>query len=79
MPKAEARKAWQRSNGADRAGIVAAVLRYAAWLRSQTDHPFARACRFITQRRIDGFGEPEPAMPMRAFHARSNIREREAA
>jgi hypothetical protein len=60
MSKAEAWKAWQKSTDADRARIVAAVSRYAAWLRSKPDHPAVHACRFITQRRFEGFGEPEP-------------------
>lgn len=60
MSKAEAWKAWQKSSEADRAMIVAAIPRYAAWLRSKPDHPAVHACRFITQRRFEGFAEPEP-------------------
>lgn len=55
MSKAEAWKAWEKSSEQDRTAIVAAVPRYAAWLKSKPDHPAVHACRFITQRRFDGF------------------------
>jgi hypothetical protein len=63
MSKAEAWKAWQKADEAERAALVAAVPRYAAWLKTKPDHPAVHACRFITQRRHEGFGEPAPAAP----------------
>jgi hypothetical protein len=66
MSKLEAWKAWEKSPE-DHAAIIAAVPRYAAWLRSKPDHPAVHACRFITQRRFEGFGEaaaePDPNSP----------------
>ncbi len=72
MSKLEAWKAWQKSLD-DHAAIIAAVPRYAAWLRSKPDHPAVHACRFITQRRFDGFGEPEPTaeLPAGSFYAKA--------
>jgi hypothetical protein len=70
MSKLEAWKAWEKSPD-DHAAIVAAVPRYAAWLRSKPDHPIVHACRFITQRRFDGFGSPEaPTRPAGTFYAK---------
>jgi hypothetical protein len=71
MSKAEAWKAWEKATTDDQAAIIAAIPRYAAWLRSKPDHPAVHACRFITQRRFDGFGEPEPAiqLPPGKFYA----------
>jgi hypothetical protein len=57
MSKPEAWKAWQKADAADRAAIVAAVPRYAAWLKAKPDHPVVHACRFIAQRRFEGFGD----------------------
>ena len=68
MSKLEAWKAWQKSAADDRPAIMAAVPRYAAWLRSKPDHPAVHACRFITQRRFDGFGEPEQPADMTGTH-----------
>jgi hypothetical protein len=68
MSKLEAWKAWQKSIDNDRPAIVAAVPRYAAWLRQKPDHPVVHACRFITQRRFDGFGEPEQHADMTGTH-----------
>jgi hypothetical protein len=78
MSKAEAWKAWQKASGDDRALIVAAVPRYAAWLKSKPDHPAVHACRFVTQRRFEGFGEPTaPAIeiPAGKFYAPPESRE----
>jgi hypothetical protein len=64
MSKAEAWKAWNRLSDDDRSAVVAAVPRYVAWLKSKPDHPAVHACRFITQRRFDGFCAPtEPGAP----------------
>jgi hypothetical protein len=64
MSKAEAWRAWQKADAAERAALVAAVPRYAAWLKGKPDHPAVHACRFITQRRFEGFDEAAaPAAP----------------
>ena len=64
MSKAEAWRAWQKAGAAERAALVAAVPRYAAWLAAKPDHPAVHACRFITQRRFEGFDEAAgPAAP----------------
>jgi hypothetical protein len=60
MSKSEAWKAWQRLPDEDRIAATAAVPKYIAFLRSKTDHPTVHACRFLSQRRFDGFNEPEP-------------------
>lgn len=60
MSKSEAWKAWQRLSDEDRVAATAAVPKYIAFLRSKTDHPTVHACRFLSQRRFEGFNEPEP-------------------
>lgn len=57
MSKSEAWKAWQRLSDEDRVAATAAVPKYIAFLRSKTDHPTVHACRFLSQRRFDGFNE----------------------
>lgn len=57
MSKSEAWKAWQRLSDEDRIAATAAVSKYIAFLRSKTDHPTVHACRFLSQRRFDGFNE----------------------
>ncbi len=62
MSKAEAWKAFAKASPEDQAAIIAAIPRYAAWLRQKPDHPPVHACRFITQRRFEGFAaEAAPA------------------
>jgi hypothetical protein len=60
MSKSEAWKAWQRLSDEDRIAATAAVPKYIGFLRSKTDHPTVHACRFLSQRRFEGFNEPEP-------------------
>lgn len=55
MSKAEAWKAWQKLSEEDQAKAIKAVPLYVSWLRSKPDHPAVHACRFLTQRRFDGF------------------------
>lgn len=64
MSKEEAWKAWRKLTDAEQAAAIAAVPRYAAWLRARPDHPTVHAVRFIAQRRFDGFGEPEQSADM---------------
>ncbi len=61
MSKSEAWKAWQRLSDEDRVAATAAVPKYISFLRSKTDHPTVHACRFLSQRRFDGFNEPVAA------------------
>lgn len=63
MSKSEAWRAWQKAPDEDRCRIIAAVPRYASWLQSKPDHPAVHACRFITQRRFDGFSALPDGMP----------------
>lgn len=72
MSKAEAWKAWQKARSADeRAKIIAAVPQYSAYLKTKPDLPAVHACRFISQRRFEGFGEVAdvPALPPGKFYA----------
>lgn len=55
MSKKEALTAWKRLAPEDREKAVAAVNPYLAFLRSKPDHPAVHACRFLSQRRFDGF------------------------
>jgi hypothetical protein len=64
MSKAEAWKAWLEASEEERGKIVAAVPRYAAWLRGKPEHPAVHACRFISQRRHEGFAETQDAQPV---------------
>lgn len=56
MSKAEAWKAWGKLPPEDRKAAIAAVPRFIEFLRSKPDHPAVHACRFLSQRRFDGFG-----------------------
>ncbi|HLH92561.1 MAG TPA: hypothetical protein VKX28_29380 [Xanthobacteraceae bacterium] len=64
MSKAEAWKAWREAGEAERQKIIAAVPRYAAWLRDRPGHLAVHACRFISQRRHEGFAETAEAAPV---------------
>lgn len=55
MSKAEAWKAWGKLSPEDRKAAMAAVPRYSDWLKSKPDHPAVHACRFLSQRRFEGF------------------------
>jgi hypothetical protein len=62
MSKEQAWRAWRRASDADRAAIIAAIPRYADWLRRRKpDHPVLNVATFIAQRRFDGFAESAPA------------------
>lgn len=56
MSKKEALTAWKRLAPEDREKAVAAVSPYISFLKSKPDHPTVHACRFLSQRRFDGFG-----------------------
>ncbi len=59
MSKKEAYTAWNKIPLIERHKISTGVVRYAEWLREQrmrrADYPAVHACRFISQRRFDGF------------------------
>lgn len=57
MSKKQAGAEWARLNPTDRAAAIAAVPRYRIYLASKPDHPVVHACRFLSQRRFDGFAE----------------------
>lgn len=59
MSKKEAWTAWNKVKEDERPKILTAVRLYADWLaeqrRKRHDYPAVHACRFISQRRFDGF------------------------
>jgi hypothetical protein len=55
MSKAEAWRAWQRLSPDDRAAACDALPEFKAFLKSKPDHPAVHACRFLSQRRFEGF------------------------
>lgn len=57
MSKKVAFTEWQRLSEEDRAAAFEAVAPFIAWLKAQKDHPVVHACRFLSQRRFDGFRE----------------------
>lgn len=57
MSRKEALGVWQRLSPVDRDAAVAALPRYVAFLRGKPDHPTVHACRFLSQRRFEGFNE----------------------
>lgn len=77
MSKKEALTAWNRLSEEDRLRAVAALSSYIAFLKSNPDHPVVHACRFLSQRRFDGFlevtapgvpGPPKPPSPNLPSH-----------
>jgi uncharacterized protein YdaU (DUF1376 family) len=69
MSKAEAGKQWDKLTDEDRAAAMAAVPSFAAHCRQDTTYRPVHACRFLSQRRFDGFvgttapngaGKPKP-------------------
>lgn len=55
MSKKLAFAEWQKLSEADRSAAIAAVAPFKEWLAKQKDHPVVHACRFLSQRRFDGF------------------------
>ena len=55
MSKKEAAKAWKVLSDVDQLAALAAVAPFKEWLAKQRDHPVVHACRFLSQRRFDGF------------------------
>lgn len=61
MSKKEAGGAWKRLSEADQQAAIAALPAFKAFLASKPDHPVVHACRFLSQRRFEGFAaSPEP-------------------
>jgi uncharacterized protein YdaU (DUF1376 family) len=59
MAKQEAWKSWERLSSDDQIAATAAVPKFRAYLKP--DDKIVHACRFLSQRRFDGFNEPDPA------------------
>lgn len=55
MSKKEAQSAWEKLSTDDRSAALAAVAPFKSWLAKQKDHPVVHACRFLSQRRFEGF------------------------
>lgn len=62
MSKKEALKAWKLLSDADQSAALAAVAPYKEWLAKKKDHPVVHACRFLSQRRFEGF-QNQPEQP----------------
>jgi hypothetical protein len=60
MAKKQAFVDWKKLSEADRIAATAAVAPYKAWLAKQKDHAIVHACRFLSQRRFDGFAAAGP-------------------
>jgi hypothetical protein len=55
MSKKEAFKEWVKLSDDERTSATAAVKPFVGWLGKQKDHPVVHACRFLSQRRFEGF------------------------
>jgi hypothetical protein len=55
MSKKLALVEWQKLSEPDKSAAIAAVAPFKEWLAKQKDHPVVHACRFLSQRRFDGF------------------------
>lgn len=62
MSKAETFKIWENLADLDQISAIAAIPKYRAFLASKPEHKIVHACRFLSQRRFEGFAESlEPA------------------
>lgn len=58
MSKLEAAKAWEKLSEEDRGHAVAAIPGFVAWVARQgKDYRTVHACRYLSQRRFEGFAE----------------------
>jgi hypothetical protein len=55
MSKKQAWAEWQKLPPDDQSAALAAVAPFKEWLAKQKDHPVVHACRFLSQRRFEGF------------------------
>jgi len=61
MSKSEAFEIWDKLSAEDRARATAAVPQFVSFLRKQgAQYPVVHACRFLSQRRFEGFAESTP-------------------
>jgi hypothetical protein len=60
MSKSEALAAWKGLSEEEKTLASAAVPAFKNWLREQKDHPVVHACRFLKQRRFEGFAATAP-------------------
>lgn len=71
MSKKEAWREWQKLDPTDRPAACQAIEPYRKHLRSKPTLETVHACRFLSQRRFEGFGEAPPSAP--AFDIRSSL------
>ena len=57
MSKSEAGKAWDRLTGEDQALVQASLPAFKAYCAQHSDYRPIHACRYLSQRRFDGFGK----------------------
>lgn len=62
MAKKMAWPEWQKLPPEDQSAALAAVAPFKEWLAKQKDHPVVHACRFLSQRRFDGFKNSPAAL-----------------
>jgi hypothetical protein len=55
MSKKQAWAEWEKLTEPDQSAALAAVAPFKEWLAKQKDHPVVHACRFLSQRRFEGF------------------------
>lgn len=59
MAKVEAFKAWQKLDADDRGRAIATLPAFKTWVKQQRDYRTLHACRYLSQRRFDGFAGAE--------------------
>jgi hypothetical protein len=57
MSKKQAWVEWEKLSPEDQSAALSAVAPYREWLAKQKDHPVVHACRFLSQRRFEGFAQ----------------------
>src|SRR6185312_937036 len=72
MSKSEAWKAWQKLSAEDRVLAVRAIEPYKLHLRSKPTLETVHACRFLSQRRFEGF-QDLPPVPAKVFDIKAHI------
>jgi hypothetical protein len=69
MSKKEARREWDKLSPEDQTAAIDAVQPYRDWLRKEKDPKIVHACRFLSQRRFDGFKREESQYWILAPHS----------
>lgn len=59
MSKQQAKAEWRKLDETERIAARKAVEPYKSWLAGKPDHPVVHACRFLSQRRFEGFDAGE--------------------